>query len=162
MRRFANAAMVCESVRTAIRTSSSARPETPIMSEATEASLISLSGSFGEIFGGKTAWGFSWPRCVSFTNASNRLMRQCLLRRQCETSGGTFSRFWQPLSSVSFKGRFLGHLTTPCRIRRNFLAPKISPLLPGSDISPLQDPLDPVYCPCPLLHRLRPVACQVT
>ena len=75
----------------------------------TMACHIALTGSFGEIFGGKTTWGLSCPKRVSVTNAPNGLMRRCLLRWQSETSGGAFSRFWQHFLGVSFKGRFLGH-----------------------------------------------------
>jgi hypothetical protein len=39
-----------------------------------------LTGSFGEILGGKSAWGLSCLRRVSVTNTSNELMRQWLLR----------------------------------------------------------------------------------
>src|SRR5262247_44188 len=55
----------------------------------------------------------------------NQLMRQCLLRRQSETSGGAFQHFWQHSLRVLFKDRFLGHLTTRYGVRRNSLAPKI-------------------------------------
>src|SRR5262247_567831 len=51
----------------------------------------SLTGSFGEILGGKLTWGCSCPKRVSVTNTPNELMRRCLLRWQTETSGDTFS-----------------------------------------------------------------------
>jgi hypothetical protein len=60
-------------------------------------------------------------------------MRRCLLRRQTETSGEAFSRFWQHFHSVSFKGRFRRHLTTHCGARYNSLTLNISPFLPESE-----------------------------
>jgi hypothetical protein len=66
----------------------------------------SLSGSFGEIFGGKPVRVFLCHRPGSSIYPSNELMRQCLLRQQSETSGGAFSRFWQHFRSVAFKARF--------------------------------------------------------
>jgi|RhiMetdeSRZDD1v2_1073273.scaffolds.fasta_scaffold548803_1 hypothetical protein len=59
-------------------------------------------------------------------------MRRCLLRRQSETSGEVFSRFWQHFRSVSFNGRFLGHLASHCGAKRNSLPLNISPFLPES------------------------------
>ena len=84
--------------------------------------------------GGKPTWGRSCPKRVSVTNTPNELMRRCLLRWQTETSGGAFNHFWQHFLGVSFKDRFRRHLTTYCEVRRNSLTPKISRLLPGSDL----------------------------
>ena len=64
---------------------------------------MSLSGSFGEISNGKPVWVFSCHGTVSSIYPSNELMGRCLLRRQSETSGGAFSRFWQLFRSVSSK-----------------------------------------------------------
>jgi hypothetical protein len=68
--------------------------------------LTSLSGSFGEILGGKPVQVFLCDRPVSSIHPSNELMRRCLLRWQTETSGDTFSHFGQHFLGVSFKDRF--------------------------------------------------------
>ena len=60
-------------------------------------------------------------------------MRRCLVRRQSETSGGAFGRFWQHFRSVSFKGRFRRHLASHCAVKANSLASDISPFLPESE-----------------------------
>src|SRR5262245_30532473 len=92
-----------------------------------------LSGSFGEILGGKPVRVFLCDRHVSSIHPSNALMRRCLLRWEYETPRRAFCRIWQRFPRGSFKDRFSGHLTTHCGIKCNSLAPKIARLLPGSD-----------------------------
>src|SRR5262247_975024 len=92
----------------------------------------SLSGSFGEILGGKPVQVFLCHRPVSSIHPSNELMSRCLLRWEYETPGRAFCHIWQRFLCGSFKDRFRRHLTTPCGIRGNSLTPKISRLLPGS------------------------------
>ena len=94
--------------------------------------LNALTGSFGEIFGGKPVYVLSRYGPVSSMCPSNELMRRCLLRRQSETLGGALRHFWRHSLGVSFKDRFLGHLTNYCAAKSNSLAPKITRLLPGS------------------------------
>ena len=65
-----------------------------------------LSGSFGEISNDKPVCMFSRHSSVSPIYPSNELMGRGLLRRQSETSGGAFSRFWQHCRRVSFRGVF--------------------------------------------------------
>ena len=81
--------------------------------------MTSLSGSFGEIFGGKPVRVFLCHRPVSSIYPSNKLMRQCLLRWEYETPERAFCRFWQHFLSVPFKDRFLGHLANHCVTKSN-------------------------------------------
>ena len=90
---------------------------------------ILLSVALGKISNGKPSCVFSRHGSVSSIYLSNELMRRCLLRRQSETSGEAFSRFWQHFRSVSFKGRFRRHLTSRCAVKGNSLALDISPFL---------------------------------
>jgi hypothetical protein len=96
--------------------------------------VYSLSGSFGEILGGKPVRVFLCDRPVSSIHPSNELMRRCLLRWEYETPRRAFCRIWQRFLHGSFKDRFSGHLATRCGIKCHSLAPKIARLLPGSEV----------------------------
>src|SRR5262249_527503 len=68
---------------------------------------MSLSGSFGEILGGKPVRVFLCDRHVSSIHPSNALMRRCLLRWEYETPRRAFCRIWQRFPRGSFKDRIL-------------------------------------------------------
>jgi CHC2 zinc finger len=95
--------------------------------------------------GGKPVRVFLCHRPVSSIHPSNELMRRCLLRWEYETPRRAFCRIWQRFLRGSFQDRFRRHLTTPYGARGNSLPPKMSRLLPGSEVKG-----DEIRGKCPL------------